>query len=125
MTHPSHTQPLLGTVTEADIADFLLRTPEFFERHVDLLTAVRLTSPYGARAVSLQERQAEMLRDKLKGLERRILDMMRNGTDNLLLADKLINWASQIFLVKRAIEDRKSTRLNSSHSTRSRMPSSA
>jgi uncharacterized protein YigA (DUF484 family) len=28
---------------------------------------VQLTSPHGGRAVSLQERQAEMLREKIKG----------------------------------------------------------
>jgi uncharacterized protein YigA (DUF484 family) len=97
MTTPSASTP--ATVTEEDIAQFLRRAPDFFERHADVLTAVRLTSPYGARAVSLQERQAEMLREKIKLLERRIMDMMRNGNDNLLLTDKLLHWVRQLFLV--------------------------
>jgi uncharacterized protein YigA (DUF484 family) len=86
-------------VTEEDIVRFLVRVPDFFERHADLLTAVRLTSPYGARAVSLQARQAEMLREKIKVLERRIMEMMRNGNENLLLTDKLLHWARQLFWV--------------------------
>jgi uncharacterized protein YigA (DUF484 family) len=89
----------LATVAEEDIARFLRRTPDFFERHADLLTAVRLTSPYGARAISLQERQAQMLRDKIKVLERSIMDMMRNGNENLLLTDKLLYWVRLLFLV--------------------------
>jgi len=97
MTIPSETTS--AVVTEEDIAQFLLHTPDFFERHADLLTAVRMTSPYGARAVSLQERQAEMLREKIKVLERRIMEMMRNGNENLLLTDKLLHWARQLFLV--------------------------
>ena len=97
MTHPSDSP--LATVTEEDIAQFLRQSPDFFERHADLLTAVRLTSPYGARAVSLQERQAEMLREKIKVLERRIMELMRNGNENLLLTDKLLRWAHQLFLV--------------------------
>ena len=44
-------------------------TPGFFERHAELLASVQLTSPHGQRAVSLQERQMEMLRERIKGLE--------------------------------------------------------
>jgi uncharacterized protein YigA (DUF484 family) len=36
-----------------------------------MLASVHLTSPHSNRAVSLQERQAEMLRDKIKLLEHR------------------------------------------------------
>ncbi len=52
----------MNPITEDDIANFLVNTPDFFARHAELLSAVRLTSPHGQRAVSLQERQAEMLR---------------------------------------------------------------
>jgi len=55
----------IAGVSEGEIARFLMDTPGFFERHAEALAAVRLTSPHGARAVSLQERQMEMLRDKI------------------------------------------------------------
>jgi uncharacterized protein YigA (DUF484 family) len=80
-------------ITEEDIATVLIHTPSFFERHAEVLTAVQLTSPHGNRAVSLQERQAEMLREKIKGLEHRIMDMVRHGNENVLIADKLQRWA--------------------------------
>jgi uncharacterized protein YigA (DUF484 family) len=64
-------------ITETDIANFLAASPGFFERHAELLGSIQLTSPHGQRAVSLQERQMEMLRDKIKGLERQIVEMVR------------------------------------------------
>ncbi len=91
-------------ITEADIAEFLIQAPDFFERHVELLTAVQLTSPHGGRAVSLQERQAEMLREKIKVLEQRLMEMMRHGNENMLIADKLLRWARQLFLVARPVD---------------------
>ena len=91
-------------ITEEDIAQFLIHTPDFFERHADLLGAVQLTSPHGGRAVSLQERQAEMLREKIKVLELRLMEMMRHGNENMLIADKLLRWSRQLFMVARPVD---------------------
>jgi uncharacterized protein len=79
-------------ITEDDIANYLANTPGFFERHAELLGSVQLTSPHGQRAVSLQERQMEMLRDKIKGLEGKIIEMIRHGQENVAIADKLHRW---------------------------------
>ena len=87
---------LNNPITENDIANYLANTPDFFVRHAELLAAVQLTSPHGQRAVSLQERQAEMLRDKIKLLEQRMMDMMRNGNDNVLLSDKILQLAGHL-----------------------------
>ena len=89
--------PLTHPITEDDIANYLANTPDFFERHAELLAAVHLTSPHNKRAVSLQERQAEMLRDKIKLLEHRLMDMIRNGNENALLAERLLRWAASLF----------------------------
>lgn len=90
-------------ITEDDIAQFLIHTPDFFERHAELLAAAQLTSPHGGRAVSLQERQAEMLREKIKVLEQRLMEMMRHGNENMLISDRLLRWARQLFLVPRPV----------------------
>ena len=92
------THPLPTPITEDDIANYLANTPDFFERHAALLATVQLTSPHGNRAVSLQERQAEMLRDKIKAIEHRMMDMIRNGNENTLLSDKLLAWTRSLFL---------------------------
>ena len=85
-------------ITEHDIADYLANTPAFFERHAELLAAVQLTSPHGQRAVSLQERQMEMLRDRIKGLEKKIVEMIRNGQDNVAIAERLHRWTRALML---------------------------
>ena len=91
-------------MTEDDIANYLANTPDFFERHAELLGSVQLTSPHGNRAVSLQERQAEMLREKIKAYERRVMDMIRNSNENSVLSDKLLNWTRSLFLADTAAE---------------------
>ena len=95
---PSSNHPLGNPITEDDIADYLSNTPDFFQRHAELLAAVQFTSPHSHRAVSLQERQAEMLREKIKVLEHRIMEMIRNGNENVLLSDKILRWARTLFL---------------------------
>lgn len=90
----------LNPMTEDDIANYLVNTPDFFERHAELLAAVHLTSPHSKRTVSLQERQAEMLREKIKLLESRMMEMIRNGNDNLVLSDRLLRWARDLFLAQ-------------------------
>jgi len=85
-------------ITENDIANYLANTPGFFERQAELLGSIQLTSPHGQRAVSLQERQMEMLRDKIKGLEAKIIEMIRPGQENLVLAEKLHRWTRTLML---------------------------
>jgi uncharacterized protein YigA (DUF484 family) len=85
-------------ITESDIANYLANTPGFFERHAELLGTVQLTSPHGQRAVSLQERQMEMLRDRIKGLEHKIVEMIRNSQENVAIADRLHRWTRALFL---------------------------
>lgn len=88
----------LQGITEDDIANYLVNTPAFFERHASLLSSVQLTSPYGNRTVSLQERQMEMLREKIKGLERRIMDMIRHSQENEVIAERLQRWIRAMLL---------------------------
>jgi uncharacterized protein YigA (DUF484 family) len=85
-------------VTEQDIANYLASTPGFFERNAEMLGSVRLTSPHGQRAVSLQERQMEMLRDKIKGLEHKIIEMIRHSQDNEAIAERLHRFTRAILL---------------------------
>ena len=46
-----------------DVARFLRDHPEFFEGHADLLASIRVSHPLRGRAISLQERQLEVLRE--------------------------------------------------------------
>jgi uncharacterized protein YigA (DUF484 family) len=93
-------QDPMNPITEDDIANYLANSPDFFERHAQLLASVHLTSPHGNRAVSLQERQAEMLREKIKALEHRIMDMVRHGNENMVISDRIHRWAKSLLLVQ-------------------------
>ena len=86
-------------ITEDDIAAYLAASPGFFERHAELLGTVQLSSPHGHRAVSLQERQIELLRDKIKGLERQFVDLVRNGQENVAIHDRLQRWTRRLMQV--------------------------
>ena len=88
--------PLQHPITEDDIADFLANTPDFFERHAELLASVQLSSGHGSRAISLQERQAALLREKIKGLEMRVVEMIRHGQDNLVIAGRMQSWTGRL-----------------------------
>jgi len=97
MTHSA-----MNPITEDDIANFLVNTPDFFERHAELLAAVKLTSPHSHRAISLQERQAEMMREKIRALELRMMDMMRHGTENEVLIERMQRWVKTLLMTTNA-----------------------
>ncbi|MCW5221150.1 DUF484 family protein [Verminephrobacter aporrectodeae subsp. tuberculatae] len=90
----------IASISEEHIVQFLTSTPGFFERHAEVLASVQLVSVHGARAVSLQERQAEMLREKIRGLEQRIMEMLRNGSENATIAHKVHQWSGALLQVK-------------------------
>jgi hypothetical protein len=87
-----------GGITESDLANYLANTPGFFERHAELMASIQLTSPHGQRAVSLQERQMQMLRDRIKGLEAKIMEMIRHGQENVAIADRLHRFTRAVML---------------------------
>ena len=94
----------MSPITEDDIANFLVNTPDFFVRHAEILGTIRLTSPPGNRAVSLQERQAELMREKIKGLELRMMDMVRNGGDYSVIAEHVHVWTLHLLEIAKAID---------------------
>jgi uncharacterized protein len=89
-------------ITEDDIADYLVNTPDFFERHADVLSSVQLTSPHSHRTISLQERQAEMMRAKIRELELSHSHMVRYGQNNVAIADKMNAWTASLLSARSA-----------------------
>jgi uncharacterized protein len=83
-------------MNEREVADYLVANPDFFVEHAEVLGAVRLSNPHGKSAVSLQERQMEMLRDKNKQLERRLAELLRYGHENDSIASKFNRWTLRV-----------------------------
>jgi uncharacterized protein len=83
-------------LNEREVADYLLANPQFFEQHAELLATIKLMSPHGNRAVSLQERQMDMLRDKNKQIERRLAELLRYGHENDSIAARFTRWTSRV-----------------------------
>ncbi len=74
---------------EASIADYLQRTPDFFERHRGLLEKLRLPHARTGATISLVERQVEVLRERNAALERKLGDLVNVGRLNDALAERM------------------------------------
>jgi uncharacterized protein YigA (DUF484 family) len=83
-------------MNDREVADYLLANPEFFADHAELLATIRLANPHGKAAVSLQERQMEMLREKNKLLERRLAELLRYGHENDSISAKFNRWTARV-----------------------------
>lgn len=81
-----------------DVAQFLAQHPDFFDRHPELLAQVAIPHPQDGAAVSLVERQAAMLRERIRGLELRLAEMIRHGEENDAIADRLVGWTRALLL---------------------------
>lgn len=68
-------------LSAAAVNDYLLANPEFFHTHKALLTKLVIPHPAGG-AVSLVERQVEILRQENRRLERRLIEWMEIAEDN-------------------------------------------
>ena len=85
-----------ATLDSAAIAQYLVDHPQFFVEHAALLGEVKLSSPLTGRAVSLQERQMEVMRDKYRALELRMSELVRHAEENAAIANHFHGWTQQL-----------------------------
>lgn len=86
------------------VAQYLLDHPHFFEEHAELLSQVKLTSGLGGRAVSLQERQMEVLRHKFHAVELRLSELLHIAQDNDAITQKFQQWARTLLLARNDVD---------------------
>jgi uncharacterized protein len=72
-----------------DIARFLRTHPQFFDEHPELLESIYVPHPHGGRTIALSERQILGLRDKTKTLEAKIAELVRFGSENDAISEKV------------------------------------
>jgi uncharacterized protein len=84
---------------EEAIAGYLQRNPEFFERHQGVLARLKLPHARGGAAISLVERQIEVLREKLGNLEGKLGELLRTARANDAIADRLHRFTRRLLRV--------------------------
>lgn len=89
---------MTATLDARSVALYLKDNPRFFDDHPELLTGLRLTTQLGGRTVSLQERQAEILREKLKALELKLSHLNRIAKENDAIMAKFHVWVDTLLL---------------------------
>jgi len=86
------------------VADYLLNNAHFFEEHAEVLAQIRLSSPLGGRTLSLQERQMDVLREKLKLMELRMAELIRLGQENDAITHKFQAWTRALLLARNDVD---------------------
>lgn len=76
--------------TESEIADYLRKHPDFFERYPSLLLRMNMPHGVGSAAVSLVERQVSMLRQRNTELDRRLAELVSIAKINDSLVRNII-----------------------------------
>ena len=72
-----------------DVARYLHDHPEFFDQYADMLTLVTLPDPHSGRAISITEKQLFNLRDKVRTLESKLVELIGFGEENDSISDKV------------------------------------
>lgn len=86
------------TMGDDDVARYLRAHPEFFSSHPELLSTITVPHLHGRGAISLHERQLEVLREKHRALELKLAELVRIGQENDAIAERMLKWTRQLLL---------------------------
>lgn len=78
------------------VAEWLIATPGFFERHAEILPKLELADSHDGKVVSLQEKQMAILRSQNRDLNRRLSDMLRFGAENDRTQVLMVEWLERL-----------------------------
>ncbi len=98
------TETMSAPLDSTAIANYLAEHPEFFQEHSALLAQIQLSSPLTGRAISLQERQMEVMRSKYKALELRLAEFIRTAHENEALNQKFNDWSKNLLLARNDVD---------------------
>jgi uncharacterized protein YigA (DUF484 family) len=88
MTHRSTPKLKSQALSAEAVARYLVHNPDFFEYYPELLSSLKIPHPTRG-AVSLIERQVAGLREKIRHLERKLVDLIHVARDNEGLSTRL------------------------------------
>ena len=75
-------------LTEQQVAEFLLQHPDFFTRHENVLTRIQIPHADSGKAVSLIERQVEVIRAQKQELRQQLQVLTQAARNNEMLLQR-------------------------------------
>jgi uncharacterized protein YigA (DUF484 family) len=96
------------------VAEYLKKNPAFFEEYADVVAQIFVPHPHGGHAIPIAERQILALRDRAYELEQKLRELVRHGTENDEIGEKLHRSTLALF----AAPDLETTLAVLSHSLR-------
>lgn len=98
---PQLKEPTLGAgqePTAQQVLAFLKAHPDFFSAHPSVLSDINVPHPQSGQAISLVERQASILRERIKSMELKLAELLRNGQENDAISKSIQHWLRGLFL---------------------------
>lgn len=88
MTTQANAESRIGQPDTEQVASFLSNHPDFFDDHPELMAELRLSHSTG-NAVSLIEKQVQVLRDQNRDLKNKLLELVDVAQDNHRLNQRM------------------------------------
>lgn len=86
------------------VADFLKAHPDFLIKNPGILAFIKLPEQSTGNVASLHERQVQTMREKVKSLEHRVVEMTRAAVENQAIIDNLQSITRSLLTVKNAAD---------------------
>lgn len=88
MTAQQHPEPSRQPIDDTQVADYLRRHSDFFDRHPDVLAEIELSHTVG-KAVSLIERQVQTLRQQNRKAKAQLEELIQIARENDRLSERM------------------------------------
>lgn len=86
------------------VADFLKANPDFLIRNPGILAFIKLPEQSSGNVASLHERQVQTMREKVKLLEHRTVEMTHAAVENQAIINNLQTITRSLLTVKNAVD---------------------
>ena len=100
MSQKEPTIDLGSTPTAKQVAEYLKAHPDFFDKSPGLLSEINVPHPQSGQAISLVERQASVLRERIKSMELKLAELLRNGQENDAISASIQHWVRGLFYTR-------------------------
>lgn len=104
MTISQTSSPLPDEIDDSAVARYLKEHPGFFERHPQLLAAMKVNHPTSGQTISLIERQVAQLREQNREMDEKLMELVAIARENEQLSRQLHLFSSEL-LKARSLSD--------------------